>query len=151
MLTADLNYRYFTALAARYQGYDRWAKIFVAVMSSAAVSGWAIWGQPGVNWLWQAASALATIVAVALPIINPANSVNLASRLAGGWFSILKDYEVLWVRLDSESEESAQEACGKVLQEEKRLVDLETNLRKNERLARAAELNVRRSRGLPIE
>lgn len=149
MLSADLSNRYYGELTARYQSMDQWAKIFVAMTSSTAVSGWAMWGRPGLDWVWQTASALATLVALALPILDPANSMKMANRLTGGWFSILKDYEMLWTQVHEKTEPEARKLCQRILEEEKRLVELESALKKDRRLARRCEDEVRRSRGLP--
>jgi hypothetical protein len=146
MLSADLNCRYFSQLVGRFQGGDRWSKIFVAATSSTVVSGWAIWGRPGLDWIWQGASGLAALVALALPIWDPANSMKVAAKLAGAWFSILKDYELLWTRVDELTEAQARELCERIQAEEKRVADLEPLLRENRRLARQCEEAVRRSR-----
>lgn len=148
MLSADLNYRYFSGLAARFQNWDRFAKILVAVTSSTVVSGWAIWGKPGIDWIWHSASALACIVSLALPIFDPSNSMKAASRLTGTWFSIFKDYELLWTRVDALDESEAQKLCGAIQEEEKRLVELESTLNNHRGLARRCEDEVRWSRGL---
>jgi len=46
MLVADLNARYSSCLANRFQRVDKGAKILVAVTSSAVVSGWQSGGSP---------------------------------------------------------------------------------------------------------
>jgi len=150
MLSADLNYRYFGGLTARFQNWDRFAKILIAITSSTVVSGWAIWGKPGVDWIWHTASALACIVSLALPIFDPANSMKAASRLTGAWFSILKDYELLWTRVDTLDESEARKFCHTIQEEEKRLVEIESSLNKHRGLALRCEDEVRRSRGLQI-
>lgn len=96
MLSADLNQRYFRALASLYQRQDRAAKIVVAIATSAAVSGWWLWGTAGFDWVWQTFSVLAAAVAIALPIWDPARSMKTASALSASWFAVMREYELLW-------------------------------------------------------
>jgi hypothetical protein len=149
MLNADLNCRYFHALSGRLRFWDQIAKIFVAVMSSAAVAGWAIWNEPGLDTAWHTAGGLAAIVAVALPILNPAKSANTASQLAGAWFSILRDYEMLWTRVDVAEEVELRDASERIISAEKPLSEIESALSLRRGLARRCENEVRQSRGLP--
>lgn len=144
MLEADLNYRYYTVLATRYRTYDLGAKIFIAITTSAAVSGWAIWGQYGLDWLWKTASGVATIIAIALPIVNPANIMKVAGEEGYGWFSILEDYKLLWATVDEEEdEENIRKECKRIQLEEKRLVGASSGVRKRRRLARRCETEMR--------
>lgn len=151
MLTADLNHRYFGELAVWYQGWDRRTKIFLAVTSSTSVSGWAIWGQPGWDWLWQSLASIAAVVAVVLPILNPSSSVGAASRLRGGWFSILKDYELLWAQLQSLDNAIALERCREIAVEEKRLDELDSTIKRRSKLVLLCHREVCKSRGLPVD
>ena len=149
MLTADLNGRYYGYLATRYRSADHWAKVFVAITSSTAVSGWALWGTPGLDWIWKAASAAATLVAIALPIFDPANSMKTASRLTGAWYSILSDYSLLWTQVDEASESLVRKRCQAIMAEERPLAELEATLPKHRRLILHCEAEVRRARELP--
>jgi len=146
VLGADLNHRYYTELADRLQYWDRGTKIFVAIMSSAAVTGWAVWGTPGLSWIWQSASALAAVVAVAQPILDPTKSIKTASQLAGAWYGTHKDYQVLWTRVDTASGKEVRERCQELMTEEKRLAELGATLTTRRQLARRCEEEVRRSR-----
>lgn len=148
MLTADLNYRYFGLRSARLQDWNRAAQLFVALVSSAGVSGWALWGRPGIDWIWQVLSALATVAAVAMPIVNLGSSVETASSLKGAWFGLLKEYELLWAQVDELLDAEALESCHFLASEEQRLVELEAAIREDCGLARRCEADVRRSRGL---
>ena len=44
-LDADLNLRYWDHLSRRYSAWDKYAKIFLAIMSSSTVAGWGIWNE----------------------------------------------------------------------------------------------------------
>lgn len=149
MLGADLNRRYLAALATRFQSEDRRAKIVIAAASSTAVSGWALWGQPGLNWIWQFFSVTAALVAIALPIWNPAASLKTSSTLSGSWYSIMRDYERLWAQEEHIAEKDALDACKVIQAAEGPLVEQETALPLRGRLARRCQDEVCRSRGLP--
>lgn len=148
MLNADLNCRYFRALSGRLRSWDQAGKIFVAAMSSAAVAGWAIWDESGFQTAWHAAGGLAAVVAVALPILNPSKAAAAASQLTGAWFSLLRDYEMLWTRVDAADEAELREAAERIVSAEKPLSDIESALSMHRGLAKRCEDEVRRSRGL---
>lgn len=144
LLSADLNQRYFAALADRNRNLDRWGKFAVAAFSStSALASWAIWKEPGAAWVWPLLSGIAAIVAIALPIFDPAKSMKAASGLGGAWFSVFKDYELLWARIDRLDEEKAQASLKKLGDEEKRLAELQSGLSVNRSLARQCEAKVR--------
>jgi hypothetical protein len=148
MLTADFKHRCFATLAARCQRQDRSAKIFVGVMSSATVSGWWLWGAPGINWIWQTASVLAAAFAIALPIWNPAGSLKTASSLCVSWFSLKRDYELLWTSVDDLTDEEGRARCKALMAEEKPLAEREPSLLTSGRLARDCQIQVFVARGL---
>jgi len=151
MLSADLNRRYFAALASRLRRQDMCAKVVVAAAASAAVSGWALWGTPGLDWVWESFSALAAIVAVALPICDPAKSMKTASTLSASWFAVMRDYELLWTKVDDLSETDGRSECQTMVTTEKALAEPETTLRQRRSLARRCEREVLLARGLPAE
>jgi hypothetical protein len=143
LLSADLNQRYSDQLAGRYQRIDRWGKFVVAALSSSsALASWAIWGKPGMEWAWPVMSGAAAIVALALPIFDPAKSMKTASALAGGWFGVFKEYELLWAQIGDLSDAKAHAACKTIGDEEKRLSGLEAPPM-NRALARRCEEEVR--------
>ena len=145
MLTADLNQRYFAKLSDLHRRNDRWAKFSVAAFSSgSALASWALWKQPGVTWIWPVLSGIAAVLAIALPIFDPAKSLKAAGGLAGAWFSVFKDYELLWVRVDKLEESKLFSSLEKMGTEEKRLTELESGLSVNKRLAQKCEDEVRR-------
>lgn len=151
MLDADLNDRYFGELTTGYQSKDRWAKVFIAIASSTTVSGWAFWGVPGLDWIWKLASAAATLVAIALPIFDPAASMKAASRLAGAWSSILSECKLLWTQVDAASEPEGRELLQAIMAKETPLAESESSLPKHLRLVRRCRSDVWRSRGLSAE
>ncbi|MDP2400823.1 MAG: hypothetical protein Q8M66_02490 [Actinomycetota bacterium] len=148
LLTADLNHRYHGTVSDYLQRWDKRAKIFVAIMSSTAVAGWAIWSNVGFSTVWTIAGGLAALVAIAQPILDPARSIKTSGQLSGAWFSILRDYELLWTTVDDSDDNNIRERLVPIFAEEKRLTELETTLSKRKRLARQCENEVRVSRGL---
>lgn len=148
LLDADMNYRYFGCLGSRLERANRRASIFVAVTASTTVSGWAIWGKEGFEWLWQAASAASALAALALPFFDLPNKLKSCSTLKGAWFSILRDYELLWAELDSLSEAAGRARLAVSMKEEKDLIELEAPFGKDVKLVRACQDDVIRARGL---
>lgn len=145
LLSADLNHRYFAGLADRSRKFDRWGKFAVAGFSStSALASWAIWNESGVTWVWPVLSGLAAVVALALPVFDPAKSMKAASGLAGAWFSVFKDYELLWTQIDDIEEAKAHSALKELGDEEKRLAELESGLSEKRALAQKCESEVRR-------
>jgi hypothetical protein len=148
LLGADLSGRYFGRLTVRYQRWDRGAKILIALTASTSVSGWAVWGTPGLDWVWKVLSATSAVVAVALPIIDPTTSLKATSNLKGAWVAILKDYELLWSELPMLSEQSAYDAYQRIMNEEKKLGELEAVFPRSRRLILDCQDEVCRARGL---
>jgi hypothetical protein len=100
VLDADLNLRYWDHLSRRYSAWDKYAKIFLAIMSSSTVAGWGIWNEINILWtdlsLWKGLSAISAAVAVALPFLNWQKKIGDMSNLRGKWSRISRTYENLW-------------------------------------------------------
>jgi hypothetical protein len=96
-LDADLSVQYWTYLSRRYSKWDKYTKIFLAVMSSSTVASWGIWGE--IDILWKILSAISALVAVALPILNWQQMIARMSDLVGKWSRIRYEYENLWLDL----------------------------------------------------
>ena len=94
MLDADLNFRYWDHLSRRYSAWDKYTKIFLAIMSSSTVAGWRIWNE--VDILWKVLSAVSAGTAIALPILNWQKKIGEMSNLRGKWSRISRAYENLW-------------------------------------------------------
>ena len=148
LLDADMNYRYFGRCAARYQRWDLGLKIFLAAATSATVSSWAVWNLSGLSVAWKLLTGVSALVALSLPFINMPELLRAASSLRGAWFSILKDYEVLWSRVPDLDDGAARAEYGKIAEEEKKLAELETKIRRRRRLVLACQDEVCRARGL---
>lgn len=144
LLSADLNQRYFAKLGDMHRHRDRWGKFVVAAFGSgSALAGWALWEQTGLEWMWPVLTGVAAVVAIALPIFDPAKTLKSSSTLAGAWFGIFKEYELLWAQIDKLDEPEVVKRLTKSVDEEKRLSEIESGLSKDRRLAREAESEVR--------
>ena len=100
VLDADLNLRYWDHLSRRYSKWDKWTKIFLAIMSSSTVAGWGIWNEINILWtdfsLWKGLSAISAVTAIALPILDWQRKIGEMSNLKGKWSRISRAYENLW-------------------------------------------------------
>ena len=100
VLDADLNLRYWDRLSRRYSVWDKYTKIFLAIMSSSTVAGWGIWNEINILWtdfsLWKGLSAISAITAIVLPILNWQRKIGEMSNLKGKWSRISRAYENLW-------------------------------------------------------
>jgi hypothetical protein len=98
MLTADYNSRYWEYLFKRYYRRQKAAEIFLAVTSSSSVAAWGIWRN--IDLVWQSLSALSTLVAVILPILNYKKQIADLSEILSQWVQIRSEYELLWFDIE---------------------------------------------------
>ncbi|MYE89264.1 hypothetical protein F4X33_09750, partial [Candidatus Poribacteria bacterium] len=94
VLDADLNLRYWDHLSRRYSAWDKYTKIFLAIMSSSTVASWGIWDE--IDLLWKCLSAVSAGTAIALPILDWQRKIGEMSNLKGKWSRISRAYENLW-------------------------------------------------------
>ena len=94
MLDADLNVRYWDHKSRRYSAWDKYTKIFLAVMSSSTVASWGIWDE--IDLLWKGLSAISAVTAIALPILDWQRKIGEMSNLKAKWSRISRAYENLW-------------------------------------------------------
>ena len=94
VLDADLNLRYWDHLSRRYSAWDKYTKIFLAIMSSSTVASWGIWDE--IDILWKCLSAVSAATAIALPILDWQRKIGEMSNLKGKWSRISRAYENLW-------------------------------------------------------
>lgn len=153
VLDADLSRRYFDHLAASYYRYDLYSKIFVAIMSSGVVAGWVLWTDtakyPYGVLAWKILSAVSAILSIILPIINFAKKFEASSRLKGGWNDILREYEILWIGVDENSQQFNMEEITRIGQKETALENLESILPTHKRkLIKQCQEEVIQARGM---
>jgi uncharacterized membrane protein YccC len=143
-LSADMSRRYYSYMADRYQRVDQWGKVIVAVFSStSAIAGWTLWQTPGVSWIWALASGVAAVLAIALPIFDPAKSLKAALKLDIGWSAAFRDYELLWAQIEDLDEPKVLAALKDLRAGDEKLDELESGLAKNQGLADRVEAEVR--------
>ena len=143
LLNAEMNHRYYAALAASYQSRDRVAKIVTAIAASATVSGLWLWDAPPWDRVWQVLSAVVAALAIAMSVWNLSTSSKTASELSGSWFSIMQDHESLWARERSLSEDAALRKCEAIRAREKPLAEKEATLWRRKGLLRRCQAEVR--------
>ena len=105
MLDADMNSRYWKALAARYSKRETVLKIFLAVMASGTVAGWGIWED--YSQIWKLLSAISALIAIALPILNYQKVIQKLSELAGNWGELRIEYEDMWLEVKNQPDNQA--------------------------------------------
>ena len=98
MLTAEYNALYWDYLYKRYYLRQKRAEIFLAITSSSSVAAWGIWSN--ITILWQLLSGLATLAAVALPILNMKKQIADLGDLQSRWQQIHTEYEFLWFDIE---------------------------------------------------
>src|SRR4051794_9419344 len=67
MLTAEMNMLYWDAMIRRFNNFEWFAKIILAMTSSAVVGGWLLLQIPA---LWKGLSVISAIAAIVLPTID---------------------------------------------------------------------------------
>ena len=107
LLGADFNKCYWNHLIRRYSNWDKYTKIFLALMSSSTVAGWGIWNEINIFGtdisLWKGLSAVSAVTAIALPILDWPKTISRMSDLVGKWSRIEYEYENLWLKLQNDS------------------------------------------------
>jgi hypothetical protein len=100
MLNADLNARYWTHLFDRYSAYEKWSQLFLAFTSSSTVAAWTLWSSRPT--LWKVLSALSTLAALALPILNWRKLVPEIADQRARWIELRSAYEALWFDVEKD-------------------------------------------------
>ena len=148
MLDADMNKRYWSELSNRYYTRDKWAKIFLAVMTSGTVASWGFWSQ--YVFLWKGLSALSAIIAIALPILNWPKMIQNMNVLKEKWLSIKYQYELLWLDVKDgiKDETKIKKEFKNIREKESILCQKEANLPNKPKLLLKCREDVKKSRGI---
>ncbi len=147
MLDADMNARYWSYLSRRYYNFDKYSKIFLAVMSSGTVASWGFWND--VQWLWKALSSLSALSAISLPIINWPKMISNMVTLKQYWTEIKVDYENSWLDLeDGKAQTEVEKYYKKTKDKEKEVAQKEANMPNRKKLLWKCRIEVLESRGL---
>ena len=147
ILDSDMNVRYWKYLVRRYSNYDKFSKIFLALMSSGTVASWTIWNN--VPLLLQFLSSCSAVIAVALPILNFQKNIETMSDLSGKHAQIKNEYESIWSTLSRTSNiEKITQQCEKIKEKEVSLVKQESKLPKKKKLLLQCHKEVLKARGV---
>ena len=148
MLDADMNNRYWHSLGLRYYNYDKYTKIFLALMASSTVASWNFWGQ--ISWLWKLLSGISALIAVAIPILDWPKLVQQIANVRQKWYQILTDYEILWLECNKQDCEQTylESEYRKIKTKEVKVVDEESNLPVKSKLIKKCAVDVKISRGI---
>ena len=147
MLDADMNARYWSYLSRRYYNYDKYSKIFLAIMSSGTVASWGFWSET--QWLWKGLSAISALLAIAIPIVNWPKMISNMVALKQYWTEIKIDYEMSWLELESgKTETDVAKYYKKTKEKEAKVAVKEANMPNSKKLVKRCWLEVIKSRGL---
>lgn len=147
MLDSDMNVRYWKCLVRRYSNYDKYSKIFLALISSGTVASWTIWNN--IPLLWQLLSSCSAIIAVALPILNYQKNIEIMSDLSGMWAEIKNEYENIWSTLSRTSNiNEISQQCERIKGKEVPLVKQESKLPNDKKLLLRCHEEVSTARGI---
>ena len=97
-LDADMNVRYWSSLARRYNKREKAYKIFLGIMASGTVASWNIWSE--IQIVWKLLSGISALMAIALPILNWSKMIQNTTNVAQKWHQIKIDYEIIWFSLN---------------------------------------------------
>jgi hypothetical protein len=97
MLDADLNARYWGYMARRYQKYELWPKVILAVMGTGTIVSWV----SRVSWLNPILTLATAVLATSLPFFKLTKQVEKMAGLRGVWSGIHFELSRLWARIDS--------------------------------------------------
>jgi len=148
MLTAHLNYRYWSELASRYLNFDKSSKIFLAIASSTTVATWAFWQDA--HTLWKILSAISALMAIALPFLNLQDYIKRMTSLRVEWFRTMKSYEAIFLKYETgqTTEIETRNEYVEISTGESELIEDATGLPVRIKLLNKCQLRVLESRGL---
>ncbi|HJW85983.1 MAG TPA: hypothetical protein VJ440_05050 [Candidatus Brocadiaceae bacterium] len=149
MLDSDMNVRYWKYLTIRYYRYDKYSKIFLAIMSSGTVASWNFWSNFPLSW--KVLSGCSAILAISLPFFNFQKIVESTSDLSGKWFEIKNECEYLWHKLnelDKNNSEEISQQYERIHKKQLPLICREPTLPHDVKLLRKCQQEVILSRGL---
>ena len=107
LLLAEINHRYFGYLKRDYYNFDLWTKAFLALTASSSVGGWIVWNDateyPNGVLFWHVMSGVSAALSCLLPLVNFAKKLEVSSTLTVEWEKLAKNYDLLWLRIESGS------------------------------------------------
>ena len=94
LLQADQEQRYWHQKACEYVRWDFWTKVFLAIVTSSAVGGWAIWSQ--YPYIWKSLTVVSSLMSIVMPFLSLNDKVLSMTEVHGKWLQLLHDYEAMW-------------------------------------------------------
>ena len=96
-------------LIDRWQILDESAKVLVALTASgSAVSGWALWSQPGFRWLWVGVAGLSAVIAILHATLGVANRIRDWSDIWRAFGALRTDLETFRYRMEIDPQFSVE-------------------------------------------
>ena len=149
MLTAELNERYWQYLTQRYVKYDKWLKIFLAIMSSGTVASWSIWKADDYAIIWKSLSSISAVVAMIQPFLNYAQVTKETEQLAHKWIELASAYQSLWFEVENDlDEKKIKEAYKKIENMQVDIEKREIKIPVDKKLICLCQSEVKKLRGL---
>ena len=147
LLDAEMNVRYWKRLTQRYSRRDKVMKIFLAILSSGTVAGWGLWQE--IPLLWKSLSAIAALIAIAMPFLNYQKVIEVTSDLSGKWWELRNEYEQHWISFkNNENPDEIKKRHSLTKQKETPLVKKEANIPEDNKLLLKCFNEVERQYGL---
>jgi hypothetical protein len=144
LLDAEMNVRYWRCLARKDVLTEKALKIVLALTSSGAFL--AIWASnPGVV---KVLSAISTILAISLPILNLSERVETMAGLCGKWTQMSIEYDRLWLRSNSEPQGNYETEIRLLKERTIELRTVEAKLPYDNKLIQRCQREVLMARGI---
>lgn len=94
--TAALNQKYYRCMLDRYQRYNTWYEVLIALgatgATGAGIAGFAIWKSGAGALAWALISGLSIVLATLKPIIALPKTIERYSKLASSYSTIFEAY-----------------------------------------------------------
>lgn len=94
--TAALNQKYYRCMLDRYQRYNTWYEVLIALgatgATGAGIAGFAIWKSGAGAVAWALISGLSIVLATLKPIIALPRTIERYSKLASSYSTIFETY-----------------------------------------------------------
>jgi hypothetical protein len=93
--TVSLNRKYYGNRLQTFRGWDRFFEITIAIGTSSAIGGWAIWHASIGSSLWAVLGALVAVLAVIKPFLQLSKQIERYTKLFIGYGDTFYDLDLL--------------------------------------------------------
>ena len=94
LLQADQEQRYWHCKACNYVRWDFRTKIFLAIATSSAVGGWAIWSE--CQYVWKSLTVVSSLLSVVMPFLSLNDKVLSMTEVHAKGLQLMHTYEAMW-------------------------------------------------------